>query len=399
MGRPKKPYSLSQRKGHSPYWYCSYYDINGKRRQKCTYLVKKSDATAFCNKEYQNHNLDIGSVPTLESYVKQQHWYEWDDEKGLLCFYSLCKNAHAKKERPAIQRGHIDKCRAILEQHILPTFGKCKLDRLQVEAIERWMLQLSNQGKSTKTIANIASVFRTIMKEAVRLSHIRENPFKNIEPYSSEAERKRACLHIEEAKTLMNPATIPEIWKGNMVNYLASLTSMVTGLREGEILAMQVGDLNQDHIDVQYNWKTKYRTLGPTKTKRSKAPIGIPPYLYTQLKNFCKWETGFLLSYTNGKTPATGARLADALYKAMEKIGIDDSERRERNIVFHSWRIFCNTYLRGKNISDAKIEAQIRHTSPEMTDNYTSWDPEAFKDVSKVQEELVTEVLGIQPQA
>jgi len=193
----------------------------------------------------------------------------------------------------------------------------------------------------------------------------------------------------------MNPRTIEEVWNGNPINYLASLVAMATGLRQGEIIALQKCDLHPDHLDIRASWDIKHHTFTPGKTKDSVAPIVIPRYVYEQLSSFASWDTGFILSYNCGRTPVTGNRLTEGLYKAMDKIGIHAKERAERNIVFHSWRIFCNSYLRTQNISDAKIRAETRHTSQRMTDHYTVWRAENFTEVREAQEALVMKLISV----
>jgi integrase len=59
-----------------------------------------------------------------------------------------------------------------------------------------------------------------------------------------------------------------------------------------------------------------------------------------------------------------------------------------RNVTFHSWRHFFNSYFRTK-IPDAKLQQMTGHKTQEMTDHYTHFRIEDFNDVRLLQGEMV----------
>jgi integrase len=269
--------------------------------------------------------------------------------------------------------------------YIVPHFGAIHLDELKPSALEKWMFDLDADGLASKTIINISSAFRTITAEAARLKIINEDPWKRVSPFYPTS-KPRDVLTISEALTLLNPETTKTVWSEGSLNYLVNLTAMLTACRQGEILALRRENIHPDHLDIEASWTIRYHSRGPTKTKR-KAPVPIPPYLYKILNDFVQWD-GYVFSYTAGQTPATGARITDSLYRAMENIGISEADRRDRNLVFHSWRRFANTYLRGRGLPDAKVRQLTRHESETMTEHYTNWNVESFADVAKEQQSL-----------
>ncbi len=74
--------------------------------------------------------------------------------------------------------------------------------------------------------------------------------------------------------------------------------------------------------------------------------------------------------------------------KALENIGIPDTERRERNISFHSWRHFFNTLCRVGMVPDSKLQRITGHHTQKMTEHYTHYKIKDFKDVMQIQEEI-----------
>jgi len=81
--------------------------------------------------------------------------------------------------------------------------------------------------------------------------------------------------------------------------------------------------------------------------------------------------------------------LTEELYHALDKIKINTAERKKRNITFHSWRHFFNTLLRSKGIPDSITQKLTGHKTLEMTDRYTKFSLEDYKDVHDIQEILL----------
>ena len=101
-----------------------------------------------------------------------------------------------------------------------------------------------------------------------------------------------------------------------------------------------------------------------------------------------KGETsaGYLFSTDGGHTPIYYRAITDNLYRALKSIGINEKDRQERNITFHSWRHFFNSLLRSKGVTDSKLQRLTGHKTLEMTDHYTHFDLSDYGDVLEIQE-------------
>ena len=247
------------------------------------------------------------------------------------------------------------------------------------------------KGLSKKSINNKSSIERIMLGEAERLGVIERNPWDRVKGFKP-SKHPKGILTPEEARKLLNPATIETVWKGNQVYYSASLLGAVTGMRLGEILALKGSDLFPDHVHVAGSWRGKKYGLGKTKTKRVD-DIPIPRFVYDTIDSWRAWE-GFVFSFQAGARPVSGNRTLDALYSALEKIAITGEERERRNIKFHSWRAFANTFMRARGISGEKVRQLIRHESEEMTEHYSDFHLDDFKDVAAAQEALVASFTG-----
>jgi integrase len=175
--------------------------------------------------------------------------------------------------------------------------------------------------------------------------------------------------------------------------YTAHLVMASTGLRLGELQALQVGDFRDGVIHVVHAWERKSGLKAPkwnssrvvpvpSKTaKRLASLISSSPY---------RDDAESLIFYgRTAKTPIAQSFVKDSLYAALAKIGIGEDGRKKRGIVVHSWRHWFNTMLRAGGVPDVKIRQLTGHRTVSMTEHYTSFGPEHFADAVAVQEKVV----------
>ncbi len=89
------------------------------------------------------------------------------------------------------------------------------------------------------------------------------------------------------------------------------------------------------------------------------------------------------------KTPLSPRFILDGFYSALDQIDIDEDQRQARRITFHSHRHFLNTALRSARVADPLVQRVTGHATQEMTEHYSHFALEDFRDVMKVQERLL----------
>jgi integrase len=100
---------------------------------------------------------------------------------------------------------------------------------------------------------------------------------------------------------------------------------------------------------------------------------------------------GFLFSTNGGEKPISRAEVSGNFYRALERIGINEAERKRRALSMHGWRHFFNTTLVMANVSDKKIREVTGHSGDAMTQHYTHLDTREFIDVLNVQQGLLSD--------
>jgi integrase len=124
------------------------------------------------------------------------------------------------------------------------------------------------------------------------------------------------------------------------------------------------------------------------------------PELSAELQQFIK-ETGALFRLDNfifpdvsPEAPISHEQIAKDFKKALEQIGIDETKRKERHIVFHSWRHYCAKNL--AQVANRNIGMTILgHKTSIMFDHYADHvDKETFAKMTEAIEQGLKPGIG-----
>lgn len=375
----RKDYSLFRRRCRDGFiWYYRTYDPYGRRTvARSTGETNKTLAERYCNKLLREGTLVPARVRLFCDYAK--NWWEWDR-----CPYIRGKLKRSRAGKPNISRTYTDDMRAALVRYVLPTFQDQHLDAITVPAIEKWMDTLLDSGLSPKRVNNITSCLRVMLREAKRQGLIPRDPFDVIKPFADNC-RERGVLSLDEVRELFAEQAIATAWLGNLLYRAVNMLAAASGMRQGEILAVRDEVVHDGWIHVEHSWDLKYG-LQPTKTRQAR-DVPVPPKVIDAMRPFVG-SGGFVFSLSQGERPATGNRITEALYAALEKIGISAEERQQRAITFHSWRHWFNSTMRARQIPTSLLQRVTGHATVEMTERYTSYVLADYAPVLAVQQEV-----------
>jgi integrase len=362
-------------------FYYQCYDEKGRRQYaKSTGKTKKTEAVLYCMGLFKEGLLiPEQKAPTFGEYSKG--WWETET-----CNYLKWRELHEPLaySTTVMFKGHFEK-------HIKDYWAKYRFDEITVDAIEKWLLKVSEkstEGKKTlkpKTINLILGTFKTMLGEAHRKKVIKSNPCAEVRELRVDA-YERVIFTVDEVRKLF-PVNWVTVWKCRFI-YMLNRLAACTGMRLGELRGLRAEHIFDDYIDVcgQY---TRYGYKPLTKTKDNRK-IPIMPLIKQELDVLIGINgEGYLFSDDGGETPIPVERIGYQFDSALKKIGISHEERKKRNLTFHAWRHFLNTYLRMHNVSDAKVQSVTGHRTKKMTDRYTHFDTRQFTEVRDIQSELL----------
>ena len=369
-------------------WYYRTYDEFGNRTNgKTTGKTSKTLAEKYCIELFKNDLLIPDSSMKLSDYIKAKSFFTYGE-----CAYSA---------ENGIGRAYAADCYSRMDSHILPLLGHLKFESINSKTIEAWQKKLLTKPKykkkpgdkpkkrkkakkpvgslSVKTVRECKTVLRIILNSARSDGYIRNDLFDGVKKLPRHKRKVRGILTEKEVRDLFDERNFITYWKGNIHYYIASYVACFTGMRQGEILALTPEKIFPKHIYVNASWSKN--ELGPTKTGETRK-VYIRPEIKEKIDSIML-DNGYLFSLSKGRKPLTGNRLTDALYYALECMGIDEDMRKKRNITFHSFRHWFVTYLRGKGISDAEITSITGQKTSQVIDDYTRFDLIENKNIVK----------------
>ena len=264
----------------------------------------------------------------------------------------------------------------VLRQYLLPRFTKKRLDEIKRDDVKELINELIAKGLSRNTIRNVLCVIRGIVNQAIEDGLIESNPAARLGRFTRSArtpDTKGVALTQDEALQFLRAAddVCPEF-------HPLFLTALRAGLRRGELVALQWGDIqfggSEDDpnrfIVVQHNYVRREHT-----TTKSKKPRRVD--LSKQLRDVLLdlREQRLLASFLAGKNnilselvfPSPDGSILDPdnLYHryfqpVLTKAGI-------RKIRLHDLRHTFGSLLIQAGASLAYVKEQMGHSSIQVT--------------------------------
>lgn len=170
-----------------------------------------------------------------------------------------------------------------------PLIGHYRLGELNKSHVAGALNELSTR-LSDKSIANAwGSFFAPAMREAHEEGLIEKNPLRGVKlPRLTEHEKvEHRYLSHDEFDQLLEET--PALWKPLVITFAG------TGIRWGEAQALTVGDAQLDaktpvlRVIKAAKWSgVQARKTGPTKTRRSRRTVTLPPQVVEALRPLVK---------------------------------------------------------------------------------------------------------------
>jgi len=219
---------------------------------------------------------------------------------------------------------------------------------------------------SKNTIDKIMNSLKTVFGEAVINHDIEYNPCVGIVRLGSGYDNPRGAFGVEELETLFNPAN----WSNNEAWYCFQLVA-VTGMRCGEILALQWGCISEEEIAIVNAWKDTHEQGEPKGEKPRIIPASriawrvVEDYRATRT-SMCSDDDLLFCNPVSGERRGTAwwrKNFLGAMHKA--RLSLFDSDGHKRTP--HSLRHTLNTILLADGVS------------PILVREYLGWSEDSHK--------------------
>lgn len=369
----KKPYSLWKRKldtGRTVYYVRFRLDDDSWSTAKSSGQKTKTAAEAWAIKY-----LSTGQV------VLKEHITFREFADNFFAYDGAYVQAQLHKGKSFGHR-HAENQNAIITNYLIDEFGDLKLSRIDSEMIEEFTQELVIKGKAPSTINKILLALRVILQHAYKKKYLQKLPVIEMLPNKY---NERGILTIEEVK-----AFFAQEWKDHRY-FTINLIAATTGMRMGEIRALQRKAVFDGYLEVSASWEKGYGLKG-TKTGRNRyVPLTSQTQealsLVMQITPYTEPDD-FIFYGRNREAPLDHRIIERNFYQALQGIGITESIRKERRITFHSWRHFFNSLLINSRIPIPKVQKLTGHSTNRMTENYFHTDD--YQDVIDITGEVLS---------
>ena len=239
-------------------WYVLV-DYHGRRKSKC---IGSREAAEQVRRQVEA-KLALGDLSVIDNEDDKKPSFNTYADAWLKDYARIeCKTSTA------------DGYEGVLDQYLRPRFGKKLLDEIKRDDIKALINDLINKELSRNTIRNALWVIRGLFNYAIEEGLVESNPAARLGRFTRSAkttETKGIALTSKEVQQFLKAAQeiCPEY-------YPLLLMAVRAGLRRGELVAVQWGDiqLGRDDNDserfilVQHNYVRREHTT--TKSKKSR---------------------------------------------------------------------------------------------------------------------------------
>lgn len=248
--------------------------------------------------------------------------------------------------------------RYIMEQHIIPYYGKKMMSEITASQVIQWQNEMQTKGFSESYLRMIQNQLTSLFTHASRIYDLQANPCKKVRRMGSGDSRSVDFWTIEEYQKF-----IQTIEPGTRY-YIIFEILFWTGCRIGELLALTKSDINFEKNQISIT-KTYYRTdkqdiITEPKTKQSVRKIEIPEFIKVEIENFVEGHYG--MPENERLFPIVQEAVQHKMKYQIEKAGV-------KKIRVHDLRHSHVAYLINKGIEPILIKERVGHKDIRITLN------------------------------
>jgi integrase len=195
----------------------------------------------------------------------------------------------------------------LVEFQVVPFLGSKLLQKLRSDHIETWHGDLLTKGRldgtggvSTRTVGHVHKLLKRALRDAVQHGLV----LKNV------AAEVRAPKIVAQEMKILSPeqvSALPAMLVGRPI-YAPALTSLFTGARRGEVLALRWCDVDLDRKEIAIRRALEQTVEHGTrvkepKTKSGKRTISLPDIVVDLLREHRRQQLEIRLALGLGKAP------------------------------------------------------------------------------------------------
>jgi integrase len=285
----------------------------------------------------------------------------------------VCELLATYKAKLGRKTSTVDAYRSWSRVHFEPFFGGSSLDKIDRRLIEGFDADLQRKGLSPKSRRNALGILHSVFEYALREGWAIRNPVKEVEqPRVEGSDPDIRFLEVEEVDALLG--AIPDDALGR-VERVMYLTAAMTGMRQGELLALRWLDIDWTAGRIRVRRNYVRGEFGTPKSKRSSRSVPLATRVAGELDRLSQVTTYRSNSDLVFAHPVTGkpidrSRLLKRFKSALRHAGV-------REVRFHDLRHTFGTRMAAQGVPMRTLQELLGHRDFKTTLIYADYAPSA----------------------
>lgn len=324
--------------------------VNGKRQQRYatvrgTYKDAQKELTRLLGA------ADEGALPDPSTSTVAEYLRAWLDTMHGLSPKTL------------------ERYRELGDRQIIPHLGATKLQKLAPEQVQQWHSTLIADGLSARTVGHAHKVLRSVLQCAVKNRRLARNVASIHSPPKVEEDEIEILSADQIADVLTKLAS--------HALYPIVALALATGMRRGELLGLQWGDIDLDAATLRVERSLEETSAGlrlkSPKTKSGRRNITLPAEAIARLRAYKIEQMQFRLAVGANKIEADTLVFTDLHGKPLKPHTVSRAWRRVvaakklPEVTFHALRHTHASVLIRKGVDILTISRRLGHYKPSVT--------------------------------
>jgi integrase len=279
------------------------------------------------------------------------------------------------------KRSTIETVESHVRVHIAPWFRERGADELDEGDVEVFVGALGRKGSSPKTIRNVMGTLHSIFELARRRKIVRSNPCQIVDlPKADSGDAPMRFLEQIELDAVLRASPSPDCaaverdwWRVERVMYL---TAAMSGMRQGELLALRWADIDWAAQKVRVHANYVRGQFGSPKSKRSIRAVPLGRRLVRELDALHResaWGADEDLVFANPHTggPMDRSKVLKRFKAACGRAGV-------KQVRFHDLRHTFGTRIAASGqVPMRSLQEWMGHRDFKTTQIYADYQPGA----------------------
>jgi integrase len=268
--------------------------------------------------------------------------------------------------------GTIADYRLILHRQLAPFFGERPLDRIDSEQVAMFLAAQARAGLARQTIINRLNLLGGIFRYAVKRGWASSNPVAAVDrPKPDGTDPDIRFLDTAELEAVIRAVENDKLGKMERVLYL---TAAMTGLRQGELVALRWRDVDWTAGLIRVRRNYTRGLFGTPKSRRSSRAVPMADRVATELehhfqRSYYQDDDDLVFCHPDTGNPYDASKLRQRFKRAVKRAGV-------RDVRFHDLRHTFGTRMAGVGVPMRSLQEWMGHADLTTTLRYADYSPD-----------------------